>query len=123
MILPFGQRATNQAARSAALPQRPVSPQPDIADPLDRAIDNDEARLLRLIDEAIILLHNAATISECSAPRQGRAGILRAALCCATIASDYRAAEDYGPSATADEILRYIVGELAVLSRSPHPRK
>lgn len=73
------------------------------------------------LSKAIDALLRAERGAEKSAPKQGRVGLIRAARICATIASDYRAAEDYGPAATADEILRYVLGEFSTQPTPPLP--
>lgn len=73
------------------------------------------------LSKAIDSLYRAERGAEKSAPKQGRLGLIRAARICATIASDYRAAEDYGPAATADEILRYVLGEFATQPAAAPP--
>jgi hypothetical protein len=46
----------------------------------------------------------------------GQMGLIRAAATLLEIATDHQCAQDYGPTATADEVLRCVLGDFAVRS-------
>jgi hypothetical protein len=65
---------------------------------------------------------NAAESAAIIHPGTAYAGIIRAAMALSVIASDPHAAADYGPTATADEALRSILGSLLLRIPSPESR-
>jgi hypothetical protein len=67
-------------------------------------------------------LVNAAESAAIIHPGTAYAGVIRAAMALAVIASDPHAAQDYGPTATADEALRAILGSLLLGIPAPETK-
>lgn len=77
-------------------------------------------RLLHLaLERALEHLSDAEVIASCSTEQHGgQLGLTRAAMVLVSIACDAQCAADYGPMATADEILRTLLGDLATMRRA-----
>lgn len=73
------------------------------------------------LERALHALSDAEIIGR-SVPEAhgGQLGLIRAAMAVTVIACDAQCAADYGPIATADEILRTLLGDLAVRTRASH---